>query len=81
MESIKFPEANVAIGEDQPEYETLHAHVSTKDDVTTIVACFELTEEEIQDIVTNKRVWYRQLKHPHSAMQPMKLLTSKPNLE
>jgi len=82
MQSIKFPEAHHAIAEDQPEYETLYANLKHNDttEVTTITACFELTPEELAEVVKTKRIWYQQIKNRQSPMQPMNLSVIKPGL-
>ena len=52
MKAIEFPEVNVRIAENQPEYETLPVHVKTNKDfgMYQVTACFELSEEEKKQI-------------------------------
>lgn len=82
MQSIKFPEAHHAIAEDQPEYETLYANLQHNDTTqsTTITACFELTPEEVAEIVKTKKLWYQQMKGRHHPMQPINISVIKPEL-
>ena len=82
MISIKFLEAHHAIAEDQPEYETLYANLQHNDTTqsTTITACFELTDGEIEELFMTKKLWYQQIKSRHSAMQPMMISVTKPKL-
>lgn len=77
MKSIDYPEANLAIAKDQPQYNTLFAFVdSTRPDFPTFV-CYELTEEDIADIVKNKKLWYDQLTFG-KPFQPMLIMTKNP---
>ena len=50
MKAIEFPEVNVRMAENQPEYETLPVNVSPDPETdgyfNQITMCFELTEEE-----------------------------------
>lgn len=92
MTSITFSEANCELAKDQPEYETLHVFVETKEVVTpltdgdetvlksvpwSMTACFELTDEEIADIVKNRCVWHKQMLFGNQ-FQPILMTTSKP---
>jgi hypothetical protein len=80
MKSIKFPEVTHAIAEDQPEYETLYSHVSIKEDISTVTACFQLSTEELEQINETGVIWYQQLKNTISPLQPLIILTTKPQL-
>lgn len=62
MNAIYFPEVNVEVAKDQPEYNTLPSFVGpVYQDVLGVICCFELTEEEIKRIVQDKRIWHRTL--------------------
>lgn len=61
MKSIEFPQSNVKIGEGQPQYQTLHAHVDPNDPAQTMTMCFELSKEEIAQIVLTGKIWMSQL--------------------
>lgn len=71
MKSINFPGANVKIGPDQPEYNTLHAMEGDKD-VGELIMCFELTDQEIEQLVLTKRLYYSRLTFGQP-FQPLKL--------
>ena len=60
MKSIDFPEANQALAKDQPQYQTLYVHVNYADRANEHIACFELTEEEIVEIIKTKRIFIGQ---------------------
>lgn len=49
MESIDYPEANVAVAKDQPQYKTLFVHVGPKPDFL-MTACFQLSKEELDEV-------------------------------
>lgn len=76
MKTVDFPEANVAIAKDQPEYLTLYAAMINSPQREMIVE-FELTEEEIADIVKNKKLYYVQLTFANP-FQPMSIHTKSP---
>ena len=44
MTPLRFNGINVIVGENNPEYNTLPAHISTDGVITT---CWEMTDEEI----------------------------------
>ena len=91
MEAINFPEANLMLAEDQPEYKTLpvflknkrinangyNPNLTKKDIPWEMTACFELTDEEIAEIVKTKKLWYTQLIMGRN-FQPIRIETSKP---
>lgn len=97
MKSIKFPEVNLALAKDQPEYETLHVYVERKEiDQPVVVensneplqyqkvsipmsmtACFELSGEEIEELVRTKKLWYTQMVFG-SPFQPVRMSTQNP---
>jgi len=71
MKAIGFPEANIMIAEDQPEYNTLPAHFNKKDGV--VVTCFELTGDEIMAIIKNRKIWVQVLTFGRP-LQPFSLI-------
>lgn len=86
MESAKFEEANLALAEDQPEYQTLHGYLERKTLVDaqgkthnapwSFTACFQLTDEEVEEIVRTRKIWYRQMLFGH-AFHPIRMATRK----
>ena len=92
MKSVTFPEANCELAKDQPQYETLHVFVEMKEVVTplndgpdsvmqsvpwSMTGCFELTDEEIADIVATRKIWHKQMLFGNQ-FQPILMTTSKP---
>lgn len=77
MEPITFPEQTHVLGENQPEYRPLPVHIDQNDPRIPMTACFELTDEEIADIVSTKKLWHQQLTFGN-AFQPVLLTTKKP---
>jgi len=76
MKAVNFPEANVKIAENQPEYKTLPACV-VGDKAGRIITCFELDDKEILEVVATKRIWHCQLTG-NSYMQPILMDTQSP---
>lgn len=69
MKAIEFPEVNVRIAENQPEYETLPVYVDPEDPSTPTTMCIELEPEEIKQVIDTGRIWlstltFRQPFHP-----------------
>lgn len=57
MIPVKFPEQTVEVAKDQDEYLTLPAY---QDEHETI-SCWELTDEELHQLMTTRRLWIRQM--------------------
>lgn len=89
MKPVRFEEVNVVLGENQPDYESLPALVKDHivgvgDDAAVIkhgnvITCWELTDEEVADIVKNKKLWLSTLTFGHP-FQPVCLTTNKEDL-
>lgn len=60
MHSIKTEQFNIPLAESQEEYNTLHVNFNVEDPLGPMTACFELTDEEVAEIVRTKRIYYRQ---------------------
>lgn len=60
MESIDFPQANIAIAKDQPQYRTLYAHFATNDPMRRATACMKLSPEEIAEVNRTGQLWITQ---------------------
>jgi len=72
MKSIKFPGCDIEIGKDQPEYNILHAMVVPNAE-GEVIMCFELTDEEVEQICRTKRIYYKRLTFG-KPFQPMNLM-------
>lgn len=77
MISIEFPQANIPLAKDQPEYETLYVHVDPNDPTLSMTACFELSDEEIVELVKTRKLWYTQLTFGQP-FQPVRMSTQNP---
>jgi len=67
MKPIEFPEQNCVYAKDQPEYEPLPVFKNEEGDV---VSCWQLSDEEIQQIVETKKLWIC-VKTFNKALQPI----------
>lgn len=59
MKSITFPEVTNKIAEHQEEFNTVHVQWDSKEQ--GVGMCFELSDEEVAEIVKNKKIWYKQI--------------------
>lgn len=78
MIPVQFPEANIVIGASQDEYEPLPAHVGARDQQGRVTFCCALSDEEIREIVSTRRIWISQLTFGN-VFQPILLATAKPD--
>lgn len=79
MKSINFEDATLKIGGKQEEYETLHA-VLLSGKEKEVIMIFELTDEEVAEIVRNKRLYYSRFTFGYN-FQPMRISTAPFSLE
>jgi len=77
MQSIDFPEANLPLAKDQPQYRTLYVHVNKKDPTVEMTCCMELSEEEIAEIVSTKKVFFTQVTFGRG-YSPIRMSTTNP---
>lgn len=76
MNPIEFESVNQIYAKDQKEYRPLPAHCSEDGTVTT---CWELTDEELAEIVKTKRMFLQQLTF-RRPLQPVMLSVAQPEL-
>lgn len=67
MKTIEFNEQNCVYAKDQPEYTPLPVLKNEEGDV---VSCWELSEEEIKQIVETKQLWIK-VKTFNNPLQPI----------
>lgn len=80
MTPIDFPETNtIILSENQPAYAPLPA-LYIGDSRGTCIACLEISEEELAEIVTTRKIWVTVLTF-QQPFQPFMLSTEKPVLE
>ncbi|RLF05999.1 MAG: hypothetical protein DRJ64_04960 [Thermoprotei archaeon] len=78
MEPVKFKEANAVFGGDQEEYKGLPAHV-VKDATGSVISCWELTPQEMQNIKRTGKIWVQQLAFGQE-LQPIFITTNKSDI-
>ena len=76
MRSVKFEGCTHAIAGTQKEYDTLHAQVLPGKEGEALMI-FELTDEEVQEIVRTKKLVYSRLTFG-GLFQPFKIMTQWP---
>lgn len=76
MKAVEFPQVNVHIGKDQPEYNTLPAFRDPEDKTTRVIACFELDDDEIGKLKETKKIWFSQTTFGY-CMQPVLLTVNR----
>ena len=76
MKPIEFNEQNTIYAKDQPQYTPLPALKNAEGDV---IMCFELSDEEIKEIVETKKIWLG-MKTFNNPLQPIFLSTIKNDL-
>lgn len=73
MKAIEFDGANMKIAEHQDQYNTLPAFFNIKEG--SVIACFELSDEELKAVNETKRIYYKQLTFG-KPMNPMLMSTN-----
>lgn len=83
MKAIEFPEVNVRIGENQPQYETIPAHVNYYEDnqINEVIMCFEFDEAERKQIAETGQIWHTVLQPVHSFFHPIHMEVTKPEMK
>lgn len=61
MQAVEFEGFNLTLAKDQPPYRPLPVHLDKADPQTPFTACFELTDEEVAEVVKTRRIFCRQL--------------------
>lgn len=77
MKAVEFPEVNVRIAEDQPQYATLPAFHDAEEGSLTF--CFKLTQDEVNRIRATDEIWFKMITF-NRPMQPIALSTNKEDL-
>jgi len=78
MNLVEFPEQNIVIAKDQPQYMPMPAHVSLNE-TGTVTCCWDLSGEEIAEIVKTGKIWHSILTYGLS-VQPQLLSAFKPEM-
>ena len=61
MKAVEFKEVNLRIAENQPEYETLPVHVDMENYQHKATMCFELDENELEQVGETHQIWLKVL--------------------
>jgi len=82
MKAIEFPEVNLRIAENQPEYETLPVCVVStgQNGSVQITMCFELDENERKQVAETGQIWHTVLQHKSNNFHPIRMEVTKPEL-
>jgi hypothetical protein len=80
MKPVKFPEVNCELAKDQPEYEPLPVFYNAESPAKEMTACFQLSDEEVAEIVRTRKIWHTQLTLGNP-FQPIYLSTQSPFIE
>lgn len=78
MKLVKFPEVNLVIAKDQPEYIPMPANYEPEHGVATI--CWQLTFRERARLLFAGKLWH-QIMTFGAAMQPQRMSATKPELK
>jgi len=78
MELKDFPEVNVRIAEDQPEFGTIPALVDKKTNTATF--CFQLDQAERERVMDSGEIWFTQCLNALGQMHPISCSTIKEDL-
>lgn len=82
MKAIEFPEVNLRIAENQPEYETFPAHTEPDQEsngyFNQVTMCIELNDEERKQVAKTGRIWHTVLQPRGSNFHPIKMSFLKP---
>lgn len=77
MELIKFPEHNVVIAENQPQYLPMPAYIDKNSADGHTIICWKFSWKERFQLLFTGKLWHRILTF-HGPMQPMMLQTTTP---
>lgn len=70
MKPVEFPEVNLRLGENQPEFETLPVHLNMNKLSQPCIYCFKLTFRERLKLLFTGKLWFEQLTF-NSRFQPV----------
>lgn len=77
MKAIDFPESNLNVGKDQPEYLNLPAYVYPLDPRYRLVFCWKLTLRERFKLLFTGKIWHSVLTF-RKPLQPQAMQLDKP---
>lgn len=74
LEAMDFPQRNMEIAKDQPEYRTLPAYIEG----SHTIFCWKLSWRDRLNCLIHGRIWHRVLKHPSAGLRPQMITTDSP---
>lgn len=77
MKAVEFEGVNIVLGKDQPQYQPLPAMIDTEAEGVPITCCFELSDEELDEIKSTGKIWYTVLSFGQN-FYPINMSTKKP---
>lgn len=80
MKLIKFPEQNITIAANQPEYLPLPGHVNQRDPSGTVTCCWKLEWKDRIKVLFTGIIWHQILTF-RQPLQPQLLSTNKPEMK
>jgi len=78
MRAVNFKQANVNLAKNQDQYNTLPAYmgqVGSEPEETGFITCFELSEQEIENINKHGKIWYTQMTF-NNQFHPMSMIVA-----
>lgn len=78
MKTVRFPEVNLVIAENQPEYVTMPVNYDRERGTATI--CWSLSWKEILVVLFTGRIWHTVMTFGMS-MQPQMVSATKPEMK
>lgn len=79
MRLIEFQEQTAVIAKDQPQYQSLPAHIDLNDEYGTVTCCWKLSFAERIKLLFTGKIWHQILTFKMN-LQPQKLMIDKPEL-
>jgi hypothetical protein len=76
MKPVEFDAVNMRWAEDQPEYQTLPAHVTSEESIS----CWQLSWRDLLRLIFTRRIWLRQM-NMNQPLQPQLMQTEDPFTE
>lgn len=77
MKAIEFPQQNIIVAKDQPEYQPLPARISGSPDGMMAV-CYQFTFWEIVKLIFTRKLWIETLTF-HRGVTPLRPSVHEPN--
>jgi len=85
MRPIHFPQQNVIMGKDQPQYAVLPAfrgeipyHPTPGRNTERVISCYRLTDQELEALCKNRVIWLQQVVSVGGTLQPQILQVENP---